>query len=118
LEFFDKDPIEWKQDNFEKLYTSLIQLKQTNEALLCGDKRGTIKFLFAIPDSSTLSFSREQNGDKVIALFNLSADSSEIKINDDNLSGNYNDFFSGELKSLKKNETFYLQPWEYKIFVR
>ena len=118
LEFFDRDPIEWKQAKFESLYASLILLKQTNESLLCGNKGGAINFLFTNPDSCTLAFTREQNEDKVIALFNFSKDIRNIKIDDENISGNYLDYFSGEPKTFMKHEIFSMKPWEYRIFVK
>ncbi len=118
LDFFDKDPIGWKQSNFENIYTSLIQLKNNNEALYSGNKGGQVKFLFTNSDSCTLAFTREQNGEKVIALFNFSKDSAEIKIDDENLSGNYKDYFSGESRSFTRHEIFDIKPWKYKIFVK
>src|SRR5690554_136125 len=111
LEFFEKDHIEWKKDKFYELYKVLYDLKKNNKALLAGEKGGKINFL-ALDDSSPnlIAFEREKDGDKVVALFNLSENTID-KISLENFK-DLKDIFTGELIP----EAVSLKGWEYKIY--
>jgi glycosidase len=122
LEFFEKDPIEWKEHKFKELYTSLCKLKENNKALWNGGKGGKIKQVSLHSLSSRLveikkvktdifAFEREYEGNKIFAIFNLS-DESFTQIVPVEVDSGYKDFFTDELIGKVIN----LKPWGYKIY--
>ena len=42
LDFFEKDPIDWRDHELTELYTTLFDLKKTNTALRHGDRGGPV----------------------------------------------------------------------------
>ncbi|MDO8550106.1 MAG: alpha-amylase family glycosyl hydrolase [Ignavibacteria bacterium] len=86
LQFFEKDPIEWKEDDFQKLYTRLCELKEENDALLCGEKGGGLNILSSSENNDDIfAFVRERNGEKIFSVFNLSGSEKNIEIEKKNL---------------------------------
>lgn len=118
LDFFEKDPIEWKESKFSDFYKKLISLKKNNSALWNGEKGGELIRIKNSNDSSVISFIRKKESNKIFVLANLTKNPIDIKINDKELIGSYINFFSGEETSLNQNEKFSLAPFEYKIFVK
>ncbi len=60
LRFFDKDTIEWKKSSFRDLYTKLIHLKLSNEALWNGLSGSEMKRIKTNKDDKIFSFVREK----------------------------------------------------------
>ncbi len=124
LKFFEKDPIEWKDDKYRELYTTLCKLKENNKAILSGEEGGELKY---IPVSSLSSkaeennliepdvfaFEREKDGNKILAVFNFSNKNfTRLFLKDEEK--DYKDLFTGELIQPSIN----LKPWGYKIFYK
>lgn len=118
LEFFEKDPIAWKEHRFGELYKKLVHLKLNNEALFCGMNRGALIHVLTSDENSIHAFIREKNGNKIFAVFNFSAEEKEIALCSNFLKDDYTDYFSGETKSFKTAETMKLKPWDYKVFLK
>ena len=79
LEFFEKDPIQWKLDPMGKLYKSLFALKKKNSALWNGKWGARMIY---VPNSAPLqvfSFVRQNENDKVFAVFNFSAEAQTVQ---------------------------------------
>lgn len=118
LEFFEKDPIEWRDHPFRKLYNDLFHLKKNNKAIWNGIHGGEIQRLITSNDESIYAIAREKDNDKIIALFNFSTEQYNFAIKDDALIGNYVNFFSGEEITFEDKEEFSLDTWEYVVFVK
>jgi cyclomaltodextrinase / maltogenic alpha-amylase / neopullulanase len=116
LEFFERDPIEWKEHKFNDLYTKLLNLKRDNAALFNGERGGKQQFIDG-NNEDILVIYREKNDDKVLALFNISESEVKSFINDRSISGEYYDLFSGEKINVSSEREFILKPWDFKIFV-
>lgn len=73
LAFMDRDPVDWNgtEQNYRPLLRALAGLRREHPALWCGNYGGAINWIDA-GNKSVLAFSREQDGDKVVCLFNLS----------------------------------------------
>ena len=71
LEFFEKDPIDWKSRELEPMYTSLITLKHANPALANGQYGGDVTVLNAGNDS-VLAYERRLGSNVVTVALNLS----------------------------------------------
>ncbi|MFZ0456288.1 MAG: alpha-amylase family glycosyl hydrolase [Ignavibacteriaceae bacterium] len=118
LRFFDKDTIEWKKSSFRDLYTMLIHLKLNNKALWNGISGGKMERIKTNNDDKIFSFVREKDNNKIFAIFNLSAQNQNIKVNDNKIEGTYKDLFADRNNSLSSDFNIELPSWGYKIFVK
>jgi glycosidase len=112
LKFFDKDTIEWKTDEFFNIYKTLIALKKRNKALWNGAYGGEMKILKTSVAKNVLAFTRINNPDEILAVFNFSDKSVNATIKDLPI-GIYKNVFTKKVLKLNKNTSFNLGPWEY-----
>lgn len=118
LAFFERDPIAWKEHYLKKLYTDLFALMEKNTALWHG-KWGAR--MIKVPNSSEselLSFVRQNEQDKVFAVFNFSGKEQIATFKEALYHGRYTDFSTGEEVELSATSALNLKPWTYKIFVK
>lgn len=118
LSFFDKDTVEWKEYELFDIYSGLFQLKKDNKALRNGDQGGKMTFLQSSNKENIFAFTRSIEGDKILAIFNLSNESLEFELTGESLQGSYKNYFTGKLESFISKESFNLNPWEYRIFTK
>jgi len=118
LEFFEKDEVEWKEHEFQKLYSQLIKLKSNNDALLNGINGGKIEWVNSTAKESILAFTRAKNENKILAIFNFSEKEIEFKLDVEMISGTYKNYFTGKVEAFLNKENFNLEPWSYKVFVK
>jgi glycosidase len=118
LAFFDKDEVEWREHEFQKLYTHLIKLKNNNDALLNGERGGKITWLNSTDKKNILAFTRAKNKDKILAIFNFSDKEVEFEIDDKTISGTYKNYFTGNVETFTAKENLKLGPWEYKVLLK
>ncbi|HEY6437823.1 MAG TPA: alpha-amylase family glycosyl hydrolase [Ignavibacteriaceae bacterium] len=118
LSFFDKDTVEWKEYELFDIYSKLFQLKKDNKALRNGDQGGKMTFLQSSNKENIFAFTRSTEGDKILAIFNLSDKPFEFELTGESLQGSYKNYFTGKLESFVSSETFNLKPWEYRIFTK
>jgi glycosidase len=118
LEFFEKDPIQWKTHPMGVLYKKLFALKKNNSALWNG-KWGAR--MIQVPNSAplqVLSFVRQDEKEKVFAVFNFSAEPQSVTFKDSLFHGKYTDYINGNQVEFSASTQFDLKPWEYHIFVK
>lgn len=118
LEFFEKDPIEWKPDPMADFYKKLFALKHANTALWNGKWGGR---MIEVPNTDrykVFSFVRQNGRDKVFAVLNFSDQPRTVSFRDGLYHGEYTDFFSGERATLDGSLELTLDPWGYKVFVK
>lgn len=118
LKFFEKDTINWKPSPFREFYSKLLHLRLNNKALLAGDEGGNVELVSSPDDQSVFSFVREKDGNKVFAIFNLSAKAVTRVINSKVIKGSYINLFSGKKTSFTETQKFELKPWDYLIFYK
>ena len=118
LRFFDKDTIEWKADPMREIYTKLNDLKKINKVLWNGLDGGEIKTI-KCENENIFTFTREKNGNKIFAVFNLSGQPQQIELSSELINGKYKDLFNSEAAaSITNNYQTLLKPWEYKIYFK
>ena len=101
LEFFEKDSIDWSDTgNFTAFYQTLINLKKENNTLDCPELGGKMDEITTSKPDEIFAFQRNIGDDKIIAIFNLSSNSVDFTIENDNLN---------------IPSQMHLLPWEYKI---
>ncbi len=118
LEFFEKDPIVWKEHYISDLYKSLFALLKENTALWHGALGATMVKVPNSSESELLSFVRQNDKDKVFALFNFSDKEQNASFKEQLYHGKYIDFSTNEEVHLDEDFKLVLKPWEYKVYVK
>lgn len=115
LEFFEKDPIEWRFHENESLYTVLFDLKHKNQALWNGSHGGEMVRIVNDRMDQVISFVREKNGDKVLAFINLSKETVMVQFDTSFDTGIYTDLFTGNQKTVSETMILTMDPWGYLV---
>jgi len=118
LAFFDKDPIVWKKHRNAEIYTKLFALKHNNEALWNGARGGEMIRIYNDKPNQVISFYREKNGDKVLAIFNFSNKPIVVSLKSNHQTGNYTELFNGKNIELKGDDSFELAAWGYLVLTK
>ncbi|WP_224490887.1 alpha-amylase family glycosyl hydrolase [Robertkochia flava] len=117
LKFFERDPVKWQEHRIGLLYKDLFALMKKNPALWHGKWGGT---MIRGPNSSekeVLSFVRQNEKDKVFAVFNFSGTSREVTFREPLYHGTYTDYFNGEAVRFDETTVLNLSAWGYRVFV-
>lgn len=117
LKFFDKDQVEWGNEEMQDFYEKLIDIKQANKALWNGNAGAPAHFLHTTEENSMLVIDRAVEGNQVISIFNLSDKPVTNSVGCPRIAGSYTNAITGEELICKQGETFSLKPWEYIILV-
>ena len=118
LKFFDKDTIDWGDYKLNRFYTTLIKAKKANLALWNGTAGAPMVKLNSGSNKEVYAFTREKENNKIVAIFNFSGIPQEIKIEDKNLSGTYQDLLCGDTQEFDQKFIFQFKPWEFRILIR
>jgi glycosidase len=105
LEFFIKDEIDWTDTgDYFTFYHELNQLRKKNPALYSQPEGGALHEITNSVPASVFACARSVEGNKVVAVFNLSNAPQQVA-------------FEGTAEEELQNG-LYLQPWEYKVYVK
>ena len=113
LAFFEKDSIDWSTFPKQDFYKTLLLLKRENQALWNGEAGGVAERIATNLPEKVYAYQREKNGDKVVAVLNLSNRPQQIRLEGDSYTGTYNDVFNEKGITLTENMQIELGPWEY-----
>lgn len=117
LEFFQRDPINWRECDLTGFYRKLIDLKEENKELWCGDAGGDMKFVSTGHEEIVLAFIREKEEDRLLAVFNFSGEDISIALPEDMPDEEFKNYFSDESYPDLSNIELDLKAWDYLIFV-
>lgn len=115
LQFFEKDPINWKNHKNEQLYTTLFNLKHKNQALWNGKWGGEMVRIKNDKMNEVISFVREKNGDKVLAFMNLTKEEVTVTFDTYYDTGTYTNLFTYKPVKIPQKLTLKMKPWEYLV---
>lgn len=118
LDFFEKDPISWREHPQGELYKKLYALRKNNTALW-NAQWGAL--MIPVPNNvpaRVLSFVRQNERDKIFAVLNFSNASQRVMFHDTLYHGIYTDYFAGTTIELNAATGLEMAPWSYRIFVR
>jgi glycosidase len=118
LAFFEKDPIAWQEHRIGALYQKLFGLMKENTALWHAKWGATMIKVPNSDESKIFSFVRQNEKDKVFAVFNFSDEKKKVTFTESLYHGTYRNFSTNEMEALNAQTTFDLKPWEYRIFVK
>jgi len=118
LEFFEREPIVWREHPHGDLLKRLIRLKHDNPALWNGASGGRMIPVVTSAPGQVLSFVRRKDENTVFAVLNLSSTSRTVTFSDGPHLGSYSNAFSGEEVAFSKDATLDLPAWSWKVYVR
>lgn len=116
LEFFEKDTVpSWEKNETFAFYQKLNELKHSNPALRAGVEGGDLVRIHTSNDEKIAIYSREKDGEQVIAILNLSNETVEYTLTEAMEPVEYTNFFTKE----KVNELpLAMEAWGYTILVK
>lgn len=117
ISFFEKDTIRWDGPSLVPFYTGLIRIRTENKALASGTAGGKLVRIPSGDDQKVYAFTRESEGNLVLAVFNLSGQPREAKLAGIR-SGAYENLLAKTKEELNGKTVLSLSPWEYRIYVK
>jgi glycosidase len=118
LLFFEKDVIEWREHDLGELYRSLFALKKAHPALWNGAWGAPMTRVPNAQEERWLSFVRNHpDGDRVLAVFNFSAEVATVILGEGPYAGTWRDAFSDEKEVLEQGGSVSLPAWGYRVLV-
>jgi glycosidase len=118
LQFFEKDPIAWKEHPNGELYRRLFALKKKNTALWNAHWGATMILVPNSAPSKVFSFVRRNERDKVFVVLNFSDQTQAVTFKETLYHGRYTDYFAGQTVTLDGSTRLEMKPWGYKVFVK
>uniref|UniRef100_UPI0038738C82 alpha-glucosidase C-terminal domain-containing protein n=1 Tax=Shewanella baltica TaxID=62322 RepID=UPI0038738C82 len=118
LEFFEKDPIKWKEHEFKPLIQKLLALQKQNSALWHGKYGAGMERIYNTNPTEVFSFIRENTKDKVFVVINFSDKEQDIQFMGPQTAGVYTELFSKQKATLTEDTSLKLAPWEYRVYVQ
>lgn len=112
LEFFEKDPITFKNFEREKFYKTLLELRKRNEALSANT---SFKKVLVGDEKAVYAYVREKGNKKVFVILNFSGIEQSISIKEASLLGKAYNVFEEKEIFLNANERK-MKPWGYEIY--
>ena len=98
LQFFERDPIDWEQDpdcTYGALLKQLIAFRKANPALENGQWGARMRKVENSSPDQLLAWVREEDGNKVVGLFNMSDRPVSATLSDGLAAGSYREFLPG-----------------------
>jgi glycosidase len=117
LEFFEKDPIRWRDHPNGALYAKLIRLKKDTSALWNGRWGAPMIHVPNDKPAQVLSFVRRDDNNKVFAVFNFSDKPQSVRFQEALYHDDYIEYFSGRSITVDASTTLELKPWGYLVYV-
>lgn len=118
LEFFEKDPIEWKEHPIGDLYKNLLALLKENTALWHLHPGAKMIHVPNNHEKEVFSFVRMNEKDKVFAVFNFSDSAKEVHFGESLFIDLYIDFADKTEIEFTQKTKLKIDPWGYKIYVK
>ncbi|SEO09234.1 maltogenic amylase [Duganella sp. CF517] len=118
LAFFDRDPIAWQASPRGELLKKLLALKNANTALWNGAWGATMVQVPNGAPKKLFSFVRQNERDKVFAVFNLSDAPVEARFAQTLQQGRYRDFDSGDAVVIDAATSLAMPAWGYRVLVK
>ena len=120
LAFFEKDSIEELVDleygkEYRDFYKKLTAFRHNNSVLAAGANVAPVVFVEDAPEA-VLAFTRENEANKVLCIFNFSAEPQTLTITE-SAAGAYN-CLCGETREYNAGDVVELEPWAFMLLAR
>src|SRR5665647_206765 len=113
LKFFVKDPIVWDKYEMAPFYSTLLHLREKDEALAAD---AAYKKIPTANDDAIFAYIRQKGKHKVLVVLNLSAQPQHFTIKENEVYGNPKNVFSGQKEKLSRYHVYSMQPWGYIVY--
>ncbi len=116
LAFFEKDPIDWSQNEgcaYGTLLKDLIAFRKANPALANGQWGAVMQKLETDKPQQVLAWTRSEGANKVVGLFNFSGEPVSVTPTSALADGSYVAFASGDRVTLAEGTAVELPAWGY-----
>lgn len=117
LEFFERDPIVWRDHPFGDLYRRLFALKHQSTALWNAPWGARMVRVPNADKARIFSFVRRNDQDTVFAVFNFSPEPVTATFGVGPHHGSYTDFTTGQHVEVTGATAFDLPAWGYRVLV-
>lgn len=118
LEFFEKDPIDWKQGEgctYGDLIKNLIVFRKANPALANGQWGARMNKVETDKPEQLFAWARQKDGNKVVGFFNFTGAPVTAKLADGLAAGSYKEFGSGADVAIKPGDTITVPANGYRL---
>lgn len=117
LQFFEKDVIEWKDQNeLHGFYQTLLQLHTKNAALNGDMTVAQVSRLATSAPDKVLAYLRKNGVQEVVVFLNLSKEAIDFDVSEKQVKGEFTEVFTKQRNDFTKNRKFILTPWSYLVF--
>lgn len=114
--FFDRDPIpSYRVNSFTGFYRRLAELRHANAALAAGERGGEMVEIRNNAEDCLMTFVREVDGNRVVAVMNLSPYAIHADYYTGIYAGLYSDAMTGSPYELRGHVEEDMAPWSYRI---
>ncbi|MFM9828698.1 MAG: alpha-amylase family glycosyl hydrolase [Sphingomonas sp.] len=115
LAFFERDPIVWRDHPNGAFFKRLIALKKAHPALWNGAWGARMVPVVNSAPNKVLSFVRQKGDDKLLAMFNMSAQAQTVTLTDGPSAGRYRDWETGAAVTIADQASVTLPAWSYRV---
>lgn len=121
LEFFEKDAIDWSKlgdrrtCEYGQLLQDLIAFRKANPALENGHWGARMQKVDTNQPERIFAWVREEDGNKVLGLFNFYGETTDVTFADGLPAGNYAEFRGGNT-ALASGDTLTIPAWGFRLF--
>jgi len=115
LEFFERDPIEWKETELTDFYKNLCNLRTTNTVLRHGVEGGSFDILRNSEPKKVMAYKRVKDDNELLTIINFSNKPVTATIRTGLMGGTYRDFFTGEEVEIRPRKPVNLEAWSYLV---
>ncbi|MEY3697063.1 MAG: Alpha-amylase, partial [Actinomycetota bacterium] len=116
LEFFEKDPIQWKQHEHGELFRRLIQIKKEYSCLDVAPWGARMQEVKVVGSDRVFTFVRENEKEKIFVALNFSDNPQKISFQRGPQTGQYKELLQGWDYSCTDDSQLDLEPWGFRIF--
>ena len=117
--FFDRDPIpSYGANTFTEFYRRLTTLRHDNPALAAGERGGAMTEIRNNAEDCLMTMVRETDGNRVVAVMNLSPYAIHADYYTGIYAGMYTDAMTDEPFELRGRVEEDMAPWSYRILTR
>jgi len=115
LEFFERDPIEWKETELTDFYKNLCNLRTTNPALRHGVEGGSFEILRNSEPKKVMAYKRVKDDNELLTIINFSSKPVTATIRTGLMGGTYRNVFTGEEVEIRPRKPVNLEAWNYLV---
>jgi glycosidase len=119
LQFFEKDPIVWREHHYTDFYRRLFALRRSHSALANAPWGARMIEVTTDHPKRVFAFVRHNAETKMLALFNFTDQPVDVTLTSALAHGDYTDFETGSDITIGEEKTMMrFQPWGWRVLTR